>query len=124
MMVSSRNMVVTKTIAVILHQLASAFVSVNKVRSQLLAIIHKKETVDHMIRIYLKKRSLYRRHLEEAVIRKMRIKKSYWVMPGRTDQWWQNMLNGQLPDENWKHFGFLFTLVSHCSYINYNRLPT
>ena len=76
-MVSSKNTVAAKTFAVILHQLASAFASVNKVRLQLLVIIHKKQTVDHMIRIYLKTKPL-RRRMEEAVFRKVTgIKKNH-----------------------------------------------
>ena len=29
-------------------------------------------------------------------------KKSIWVKPGRTDQWWQNLFNDKLSEEDWK----------------------
>ena len=33
---------------------------------------------------------------------KIRRKRCRWTNPGRTDKWWQNMLNGKLKDEEWQ----------------------
>ena len=47
-----------------------------------------------------KNRALYRyRQLRSRFMR--RKKKRYWKNPGRTEKWWQNMLDGSMLPEEW-----------------------
>ena len=42
------------------------------------------------------------------MLRLMRSPRSVWYKTGRTDQWWVNMIDHSLPDEEWKKtFDFL-----------------
>ena len=34
--------------------------------------------------------------------RYIRRRRKVWVRPGRTDTWWQNLLSGKLPEDEWK----------------------
>ena len=36
------------------------------------------------------------------LFRFVRGKRKVWKKPGRTDIWWQNLLCGKLPEEEWK----------------------
>ena len=48
------------------------------------------------------KRSYYLRKMKQARLRRLRRKKRRcWVSPGRTEQWWINLINGTAPEEFW-----------------------
>ena len=48
------------------------------------------------------KRSYYLRKMKKARLRRLRRKKRRcWVSPGRTEQWWINLINGTAPEEFW-----------------------
>ena len=34
--------------------------------------------------------------------RKIRWKRCFWVTPGRTDLWWQNMIQNRCLEEDWR----------------------
>ena len=51
----------------------------------------------------LRKRNHFLQKLKKMKLRRLRrAKRSCWFKPGRTDQWWQNILNGIAPVESWK----------------------
>ena len=51
----------------------------------------------------LRKRNYFLKRLKKIKQRRLRkAKRSCWFKPGRTDQWWQNMLNGVAPQEEWE----------------------
>ena len=49
-----------------------------------------------------KKNYLMRKRKHAQLRRFRRKQKSVWVVNGRTDQWWQNMIGGNVPDSFWK----------------------
>ena len=51
----------------------------------------------------VRKKKLYHKKLRFLHHRRLcRKKKLYWVAPGRTEQWWLNLVSGLAPAENWK----------------------
>ena len=49
------------------------------------------------------KKSYLMREIKHAQLRRLRRKhKSVWVVNGRTDQWWRNIIGGNVPDSFWK----------------------
>jgi hypothetical protein len=65
--------------------------------------IHLKQQEDAICMLLLRKQSYWRRKWKKARQRYLRRKKrSCWHKPGRTDLWWENILNGVSPEESWK----------------------
>ena len=64
--------------------------------------IYEKHRNNTIVAHIQSKRSYYLRKLKQARQRRLRRKKRRcWVLPGRTEQWWINMINGTAPDEFW-----------------------
>ena len=61
---------------------------------------------DYMIAVHqtnLRKRSYFLQKLKKTKQRRLiRARRSCWFKPGRTDQWWQNIINDIAPEEAWK----------------------
>ena len=62
---------------------------------------------------YMSSRKTYfqrkRRNLQARQVRRKR--RSVWVINGRTDQWWQNMIGEDVPDWCWKK---IFRMSKEC----------
>ena len=69
----------------------------------ILWLIHEQHQ-NSMVNLYLaRKRNLYLKKLKIARRRRLlRNKRSCWYKANRTDMWWQNVIGGHLPDQNWK----------------------
>ena len=68
-----------------------------------LYVAYNQHVNKQLIAYYAAKRSKIRRRERHIHLRKlMRKKRSRWVNSGRTDLWWQNMINGVSPDGDWK----------------------
>ena len=66
-------------------------------------LLFRKYSYDQLLAYYASKRSVARRRARYIKMRKLAKKKrSKWVQSGRTDAWWQNMLNGLSADHEWK----------------------
>ena len=68
--------------------------------------IYVKHRNDAIMAFLLRRRSGFYRKLKHARRRRLFSKKRrFWVQPGRTEEWWQNMISGEAPEEMWKkHF--------------------
>ena len=56
----------------------------------------------HMVALLQRKRSYYLRKLKIIQRRRLaRKKRQFWFTPGKTDQWWQNMISRETPEEQW-----------------------
>ena len=68
-----------------------------------LYMLYRKRNIDLLVGHFARKRNLFVRKSKELKLRRLRRKKrSRWVNEGRTDQWWQNMITGISPEEDWK----------------------
>ena len=55
-----------------------------------------------MVALLQRKRSYYLRKLKIIQRRRLaRKKRQFWFTPGKTDQWWQNMISRETPEEQW-----------------------
>ncbi|CAB4016605.1 Hypothetical predicted protein, partial [Paramuricea clavata] len=64
--------------------------------------IHEKQKKNTMLIALQNRRSYFLRKLK--VLRQRRLRRrnrSCWFKPGRSDQWWIKMINGEAPDEFW-----------------------
>ena len=69
----------------------------------LLYKLNERHLQEALCKANLRKRNYFLKRLKKIKQRRLRRKKrKYWFKPGRTDQWWQNMLNGVAPQEEWK----------------------
>ena len=58
---------------------------------------------DILLKSLLARRNLHLNRLKnQNMLRLMRSPRSVWYKTGRTDQWWVNMIDHSLPDEEWK----------------------
>ena len=58
---------------------------------------------DILLKSLLARRNFYLSRLKnQKMSRLMRMPRSVWYKTGRTDQWWVNMIDNSLPDEEWK----------------------
>ncbi|CAB4016610.1 Hypothetical predicted protein [Paramuricea clavata] len=65
--------------------------------------IHLKQQEDAICMLLLRKQSYWRPKWKKARQRYLRRKKRGCLhKPGRTDLWWENILNGVSPEESWK----------------------
>ena len=66
-------------------------------------LLFHKFNYDQLLAYYALKRSVARKRARYMKMRKLaRKKRSKWVQSGRTDAWWQNMVNGLSADHQWK----------------------
>lgn len=66
-------------------------------------MLYQKHNNDMLLCYYAIKRSIARRRARYVRMKKlMRQKRSKWIECGRTDAWWQNMINGLSPEQDWK----------------------
>ena len=63
---------------------------------------HQMRTLHAIQQILETKRKIRRRKRLLLGLRKDRKKRNTWVANGRTDQWWNNMLGDDIPDQCWK----------------------
>ena len=69
----------------------------------LLHKLNERRLLEALCQAHLRKRNYFLMRLKMLKQRRLRrAKRRYWFKPGRTDQWWQNMLNGVAPQEAWK----------------------
>ena len=69
----------------------------------MLVKLQEKRVCDILYHADLRKRSYFIGKLKKAKQRRLRrSQRSSWYKPGRTDQWWQNMINDITPAETWK----------------------
>ena len=55
-----------------------------------------------MVALLQRKRSYYLRKMK--IIQRRRFaqkKRQFWYTPGKTDQWWQNMISEETPKQQW-----------------------
>jgi hypothetical protein len=52
--------------------------------------------------IWVQKRKLARKMKHLKIRQLCRKPRSIWVVNGRTDKWWENIVNGNVPDSVWK----------------------
>ena len=65
--------------------------------------INEKKRNDTLMASVQNKRNFYLRKMKQARLRRLRrCKRCCWVKPGRTEQWWMNMINGTAPEEFWQ----------------------
>ncbi len=65
--------------------------------------IHLRQQEEAVCMILLRKQSYWRRKCKKLRQRYLRRKeRSCWHKPGRTDLWWENILNGLSPEESWR----------------------
>ena len=65
--------------------------------------IYLKHRNDCLMAFMTRKRSALYRKLKIARQRRlMRRNRGCWFKPGRTEQWWRNMISGATPEETWK----------------------
>ena len=65
--------------------------------------IHLRQQEEAVCMILLRKLSYWRRKCKKLRQRYLRRKKrSCWHKPGRTDLWWENILNGLSLEESWR----------------------
>lgn len=58
---------------------------------------------DTLLKSLLAKRNFQlRRQKRQRMMRFLRSPRSIWYQNGRSDQWWVNLINNSLPDEEWK----------------------
>ena len=68
-----------------------------------LLLLFRKFKYDQLLAYYALKRSVARRRARYIKMRRLaRKKRSKWVESGRSDAWWQNMVNGLSADHEWK----------------------
>ena len=91
-------------ITMILVQLGSMLAVLTKFRQSMMGLLYRKISRDRKLLLCFKKRRNYviYRCWEASDRRARRLPRSLWIKPGRTDQWWQNMITGKLGPENWK----------------------
>ena len=66
-------------------------------------LLFRKFKYDQLLAYYALKRSVARRRARYIKMRRLaRKKRSKWVEGGRSDAWWQNMVNGLSADHEWK----------------------
>ena len=65
--------------------------------------IYQKYAMDRFVTFQLRKRNSFLRKTRQARERNLRRKKrECWYYPGRTEQWWQKMLDGEAPEDTWR----------------------
>ena len=75
----------------------------SKFRQSMMGLLHRKISRDRRLLLIKKRRNYVIYRCREAADRRARrLPRSLWIKPGRTDQWWQNMITGKLGPENWK----------------------
>ena len=59
--------------------------------------------MDRLVAFELRKRNNSLRKARQARVRNLRRKKrTCWYSPGRTEQWWHKMLDGEAPEHAWR----------------------
>ena len=74
-----------------------------ELRNVILTVILVQRNNTILLSMLNKNESFWIRKLRKnAEKRSMRLPRSLWFKKGRTEQWWENLLTGELPEEEWK----------------------
>lgn len=87
-----------------LLSLAGAAINLLHTISNFLFIVKSRFQYNLLLATNLTQRESYwKKRVKERARRKAnRKRRSTWYVKGRTDKWWDNMISGRLPEDNWK----------------------
>ena len=87
-----------------LMSLGAAAINLLSTISSFLLILKVRLQTNALVATYLTKReSFWKKKFRKSQERKTsRKRRSVWYVRGRTGRWWDNMVSGVLPEDNWK----------------------